>query len=258
MPREDDLDRIRAALETARIILARFTPGAIDHRAKEGGSPVTDADLAVNDALRDQLPRDGEGWLSEETADDPSRLSCSRTWIVDPLDGTKEFVAGVPEWCVSIGLVEEGRAVAGGIMIPPTGDLLLGSVETGATLNGEPCRTSGARELRGAEVLASRSESARGEWDQFRDAEFHVRPTGSVAYKIAQIAAGRADATWTRVPKNEWDVAGGVALVTAAGGRCYTPDGAEPRFNRPRTRLAGLLAAPAGLAEEVRAFLGWG
>jgi len=190
--------------------------------------------------------------------DDPSRLACERVWIVDPLDGTLEFVRGVPEWCVSVGLIEDGRPVAGGIFIPPTGDMLVGSVEGGVQLNGVPCRTTDASALDGAVVLASRSESARGEWEGYRDESFVVRPTGSVAYKIAQVAAGKADATWTRTPKHEWDVAAGVALVIGGGGRCYVPDGSEPRFNRRDPLFEGLLAAPAVLAEEIRRFLGWG
>ena len=115
MSRQEDLRRIAQGLERARAILSEYTAGSVEHRFKSAGDPVTEADTRVNDALRECLPRDGEGWLSEETADDPARLKCERVWIVDPLDGTREFVEGVPEWCVSIGLVEGGRPVAGGI-----------------------------------------------------------------------------------------------------------------------------------------------
>ena len=82
---------------------------------KAGGDLVTSVDYAVNQCLRELLVRDGDGWLSEETKDDHTRLEARRVWVVDPLDGTREFVAGIPEWCVSIGLVEDGCAVAGGI-----------------------------------------------------------------------------------------------------------------------------------------------
>jgi myo-inositol-1(or 4)-monophosphatase len=201
------------------------------------------------------LPQDGEGWLSEETVDDAGRLACDRVWVVDPLDGTREFVQGIPEWCVSIGLVEGGRAVAGGICNPTTDRTILGSLETGVTLNGEPCRARSLGALAQCEILASRSEVKRGEWKRFDTAPFRVRPMGSVANKMSLVAAGLADATWTLVPKHEWDVAAGTALVEAAGGSVWTPDGAAPVFNRRKPRFDGLLAAPAGLREPIRRFL---
>jgi len=255
MGREEDLERIRAGLERARSILSRFTAGEVEHRVKQGDDPVTEADLQVNDALRECLPREGEGWLSEETADDPRRLECERVWIVDPLDGTREFVQGIPEWCVSIGLVEGGRPVAGGICNPSTDRIIVGSLETGVTLNGEPCRTRPLQALERCAILASRSEVKRGEWERFASAPFEVVPMGSVANKMSLVAAGLADATWTLVPKHEWDVAAGTALVEAAGGAVWTPDGGNPVFNRRTPRFTGLLAAPAGLREPIERFL---
>src|SRR5258707_14062158 len=109
------LERIRTALEASRAVFAQFTPGAIETEYKIGHDPVTEADRALDAVLRQNLLRDGEGWLSEETADNPSRLDKERVWIVDPLDGTREFVKGLPEFCVSIGFAENGRPVAGGI-----------------------------------------------------------------------------------------------------------------------------------------------
>ena len=255
MPRAEDLRRIAEGLERAREILAEYTAGAVEHRFKSAGDPVTEADTRVNDALRECLPQDGEGWLSEETADDPARLDCERVWIVDPLDGTREFVEGIPEWCVSIGLIESGRPVAGGICNPTTAQTMLGSIETGVTLNGEPCRTVDAKSLAGREILASRSEVKRGEWQRFAGQSFRVQPMGSVAYKLSLVAAGLSDATWTLVPKHEWDVAAGAALVSAAGGRVWIPGGEAPIFNRKTPLLTGLIASPAGLAEPIRRFL---
>ena len=116
-------------------------------------------------------------------------------------------------------------------------------------------RNKAQTDLEGAEVLASRSEIARGEWQAAVDRGLHVKPMGSVAYKLSLVAGGLADATWTLVPKHEWDVAAGVALVVAAGGEVWTPNGAEPRFNKERPRFDGLLAAPASLAGAIRAWL---
>ena len=255
MTRADDLERIGEALRRAAAVLARFTPGEVAHRLKSKGDPVTEADEAVDEVLRSTLPQRGEGWLSEETVDEPSRLKCERTWIVDPLDGTKEFVQGIPEWCVSVALVEKDQPVAGGILVPTRDLAIVGSLDTGVTVNGEPARVRALDDLRGVAVLASRSEVKRGQWERFSEAPFAVEPMGSVALKMGLVAAGLADATWTLVPKNEWDVAAGTALVRAAGGAVWRPDGEPLRFNQPKTLLPGLLATPAGLEQAVRDYL---
>jgi myo-inositol-1(or 4)-monophosphatase len=238
------LARIRAGLDAALEILHGFRARLVPAEAKSGGrGPVTEADLAVDRALASILPREGEGWLSEESQDDASRLSRHRVWAVDPLDGTKEFVEGIPEWCVSVGLVEHGRAVAGGIANPATGEVVLGALGHGVTYNGRPACVTRRKDVAGAVVLASRSEVSRGDWDRYRGAPFTVKPMGSIAYKMAL-----ADATWTLAPKHEWDVAAGVALVLAAGGRVRTLDGSPLVFNQPRPWLSGLAAYPESLA----------
>jgi len=248
-----DLRRILEALEAAGALLESAAKSALTIERKNNGDPVTTAEHAVNQLLLRHLVSKGEGWLSEETKDDPDRLGKARVWIVDPVDGTKEFISGIPEWCVSIGLVEEGHAVAGGIYNPATRELFLGSVETNLTAPAKrrAKRASGS----GGVVLASRSEVGRGEWERFGDAAFNVRPVGSVAYKLALVAAGQAEATWTLVPKNEWDVAGGVALVLAAQGSVWTPSGAPPVFNQPQPRFDGLIAASKEGKRRLRGFL---
>ncbi len=241
--RQDDLHRIRqsleAAAETVRSlgrapVVAKFKPGT--------GEPVTLYDQRINELLRERLPRSGEGWLSEETRDDLERLDKSRVWLVDPLDGTREFIQRIPEWCISIGLVENGRAVAGGVCNPSTRETFLGAAGLGVTLNGQPARVRPCPDPRQAVVLASRSELARGEWPGWTHDEFLVQPCGSVAYKLARVAAGLADATWTYTLKHEWDVAAGAALVVAAGGVVRTLDGNVPRFNRRVPLFPGLAA----------------
>jgi len=243
----DILQRIQAALEAAREVFARFTPGAVATEYKAGHDPVTEADRAVDAVLRQNLLRDGEGWLSEETADNPSRLDKQRVWIVDPLDGTREFVMGLPEFCVSIGYVENGQPVAGGIYNPATQETFLGSVDSGVLYNGKPASASQRASLDGAIVLASRSEVKRGEWKQFDGGPFQVRAMGSVAYKLALVSAGLADVTFTLTPKNEWDVAAGAALVLSAGGYVATLDHAPLRCNNRNPLISGLLASGPNL-----------
>src|SRR5215469_3423095 len=161
------LERIGTALEEAKAIFARFTPGKIATEYKAGHDPVTLADRELDVGLRKHLLRPGEGWLSEESADDRSRLQYERVWVVDPLDGTREFVEGIPEFCASVAFVERGRPVAAGIYNPATDELFLGSVSSGITYQGKPAHSSQHKPLNGATVLASRSETKRGEWKKF-------------------------------------------------------------------------------------------
>lgn len=237
------LNRIRAALEAAHSAFQQFDLKPSNIQYKAAHDPVTDADRTVDRVLRQSLVEKGEGWLSEESTDDEDRLGKRRVWVVDPLDGTREFVAGIPEWCVSIALVENGKAVAGGVHNPSTGETFLGSHSTGVTHNGTAARASERKNLQGALVLASRSEVKRGEWERFRKAPFHKKPVGSIAYKLALVAAGLADATWTLTPKHEWDVAAGAVLVEAGGGIVQSTMGLPLIFNNLSPLLPGLVAA---------------
>lgn len=247
----DILERIQSALNAAGEAFARFTTGEIEAEYKAGHDPVTEADRAIDGVLRRELLHEGEGWLSEESVDDFSRLDRSDVWVVDPLDGTREFVLGLPEFCVSIGFVKNGRAVAGGIYNPATHETVIGSVDSGIRYNGRPAAVTQRASLNGAVILASRSEVKRGEWRQFTGAEFEVRPMGSVAYKLALVAAGRADVTFTLTPKHEWDVAAGAALLESAGGFLATLDNAPLRCNKRNPLLSGLLASGPGLRDEL-------
>jgi myo-inositol-1(or 4)-monophosphatase len=249
------LERIEAALGAARAIFSRFTPGRIEAEFKVGHDPVTEADRAIDKALRENLLRDGEGWLSEESVDDFSRLDKKRVWIVDPLDGTREFVKGIPEFCVSIGFVEDGCPVAGGICNPATEEKFIGAVDSGVLYNGKPAQASQRTSLAGASVLASRSEIRRGEWKQFEDSGLQIRPMGSVAYKLALVSAGLADTTFTLTPKNEWDVAAGAALVLSSGGFVTTLESAPFRANNQQPLLSGLIAGGPHLRTELLALL---
>lgn len=249
------LDRIEAALAAAREVFTRFTPGQIESEYKIGHDPVTEADRAVDALLRKHLLRQGEGWLSEESVDDLARLDKRHVWVVDPLDGTREFVAGIPEFCVSVGLVENGLPIAGGICNPATNEIFLGSIYSGVKYNGRPARASEKTSLAGAQVLASRSEVKRGEWETFENAPFKIRPMGSVAYKLALVSAGLADITFTLTPKHEWDVAAGAALVLSSGGFVQTLEGAELRCNQKKPLLSGLVACGPKLQRELLTLL---
>ena len=249
------LSRIETALQAANEVASRYAPGTFVIRDKGGRDVVTEVDRRVGDLLREHLLRPGEGWLSEEDPDDKARLACDVVWVVDPLDGTREFVDGLPEWCISVGLVQNGVAIAGGTSNPTTGETFLGALDCGVTRNGVLVRASERKSLDGAQVLASRSEHKRGEWKRFEEAGFLVTPMGSVAYKLSLVAGGLADATWTLTPKHEWDVAAGVALVTAAGGRVRCLHDTEVLLNRSNPILAGLIASGPEMWPDVAQLL---
>lgn len=210
---------------------------------KSPDNPVTDADLAADTLLKQRLlalvPE--AGWLSEETGDTPERLEKSICWVVDPLDGTKEFVLGIPEITVSVALVEDSLPVLGVILNPATGELFIGLRGEMTEYNGTRSATSQAESLFGARVDASRSERLRGEFDPFEEI-VNVRTMGSIAYKLARVSAGLVDATWSRGPKNEWDICAGVLLVEEAGGCCVDLDNKPITFNRPYPKVNGIIA----------------
>jgi myo-inositol-1(or 4)-monophosphatase len=254
---KEDLDRIIGALQAGGKLYRSRSMDTVRVERKSGGDPVTDAEREVNELLFEMLVQPGEGWLSEESADSADRLACSRLWLVDPLDGTKEYVSGIPEWCISIALMEEGKLVAAGVLNPCTDEMVYGSQETGvavanSAVNVAECENADVSEPL---VLGSRSEVKRGEWERFRTAKFRMQPMGSVAYKLALVAAEKADATWTLVPKHEWDVAAGAALVRFSGGLVLCLDGRLPEFNQSNPVFPGLIAFSAAGVEKLRPFL---
>lgn len=233
----------KAARAAGEILRGHWRRGGYTIGSKGKDNPVTQADLEADRALKKMLhdPFPEYGWLSEETADSEARLKCRRVWIVDPLDGTKEFINGIPEFCVAVALVEDGEPVLGVTYNPIKREMFWCARGMGCHLNSKPARVTRTRALHRANVLASRSETARGEWEVFHG-QLKVSPTGSVAYKLALVAAGKADATFTRSPKSEWDIASGAALILEAGGTMTDIHGKQIRFNQPHVKVAGMIA----------------
>ncbi|MBF0462686.1 MAG: 3'(2'),5'-bisphosphate nucleotidase CysQ [Magnetococcales bacterium] len=250
-----------AARMAGSCIMRYFQPGAevsnhVHLKDKSRNNPLTKADVEADQLLRQELlgHRPDYGWLSEETADDASRLSRQRVWIVDPMDGTKEFMRGIPRFAVSIGLVEAGRPIAACIHNPATHEFFSATLDGGARLNGQRIQVSPQDRLCGASCLASHSETKRGEWEPFKTT-FHITPMGSIAYKLALVAAGRFDLTFTLTPKNEWDFCAGTLLLHEAGGRVSHKDGQPCRFNQKNTKVRSVLATNGRLHEALLALL---
>lgn len=240
---QERLSALSAARAAGEVIRSHYhTRYDIDYKGKD--SPVTIADREANHKIHEILhgafPDDG--WLSEETVDSPARLSRRRVWVIDPMDGTKEFIQKVPELAVSIALVEDGKPVVGVAYNPIQEQMFWAVRGRGAWVDARRALVTQATQLKDATILASRSETQRGEWRNFTP-HFQVRQTGSAAYKMALIATGDADATFTLVPKNEWDICAGVLLIEEAGGSVSHLDGTPIQFNQAKTLLQGLVAS---------------
>ena len=241
---KQELEKVkRAAREAGEAIISIAEKHYKTAASQADRSVVTKADIEADKILQSYL-RDGfadYGWLSEETRDDANRFQCDRVWIVDPMDGTREFVMKVPEFVVSVALAEKGKIVLGVILNTSTGDLFEAVTGAGTKLNGQSVRCDHRLDDKpGVEV--SRSDIEKGYFAGFEDA-LELSPCGSIAYKMARLAAGKSDGTLSVTPKNEWDIAAGVLLVAEAGGRVTDLDGNEHRFNQSDTLVDGVVAA---------------
>lgn len=212
-------------------------------KKKANNDIVTKADILANDILKTKLTRTFPeyGWLSEETEDDLMRLSKRFVWIVDPIDGTKEYAAHIPEYAISVALVENGVPILAAIFNPATNELFHAIKNHGAWLNHRKIQCSLALSFENNVLLVSRTEYQRGQWDAYQ--RYHrIKQAGSIAYKLARLAAGCAIATLSLGPKNEWDIAAGTLLVTEAGGIITNRHRDTLLFNRKAVKVDGIVA----------------
>ncbi|MFA9459292.1 3'(2'),5'-bisphosphate nucleotidase CysQ [Thiohalorhabdus methylotrophus] len=246
------LEDVKEAVRAAGREVMQYQGGANEQWEKGVDDPVTKADLASDKLLRERLLglRPECGWQSEETVDDQSRLEKEWVWVVDPLDGTKEFLEQVPEFSIAVALVHNGKPKLGVVFNPATMEMIAGAEGAGVSYMGGPARVSEERFRAAASVAVSRSEYKRGEFDEVA-ATMHLRPIGSVAYKLALVAAGQVDVFYTLTPRCEWDICAGVYLVKAAGGMATEKDGAEVVFNKPEGKTRSLVAANPDLHADL-------
>jgi myo-inositol-1(or 4)-monophosphatase len=242
-----DIQRVADAARRAGGVIQQVRAEGFDVLHKGNAGPVTEADRRADVLLRTELTAlCAAGWLSEETADNPDRLPAEAVWIVDPLDGTKEFVKGLPEYVVAIGLVVGGVPTLGVIHNPQTADTFWAERGAGAFRNGSRIHVTDGNRL-----LASRTEMTRGEFAPFDG--WQVDAIGSIQYKLALVAAGEAAATLSRGPKHEWDVCAGALIVAEAGGRVTDMFGEPLRYNQVFPKVPGILAgAPDAYARALK------
>jgi myo-inositol-1(or 4)-monophosphatase len=241
----------RAAREAGTLIIGLFK-GKYDVQEKSKNNPVTSADLAANrkirEAIHGRFPKDG--WLSEEDKDNDDRLAVSRVWVVDPIDGTKEFIEGVPQFAVSIALVVDGRPAVAMVYNPALDEFYKATAGQGASLNGQPIRVTGREDVDGALLLVSRSEPQR-KFQLFVD-RCRIERIGSIAYRLAKVAAGEGDGTLTFRSIREWDICAGVLMVEEAGGKVVDGNGEPLLFNRHEARHRGVIAANGKLTDGLQ------
>ena len=236
-PLEDELTLlVDAVTEGGAAALARFGTEQKVWR-KTPHHPVCEADHEVDAILRERLTgaRPDYGWLSEETADDGSRLHAERSWVVDPIDGTNSYLNGIAEFAVSAALVEAGQPVAAAVFNPANDEFFAAARGTGATVNGAPIHVTGALDGRPLSILSSRSEHREAGWPE-RFADSTVDVVSSIAYKFALVAAGRYDAAASVWPKSDWDICAGHLLVEEAGGQVSSLAGEPLVYNRETPR----------------------
>jgi myo-inositol-1(or 4)-monophosphatase len=233
------VDTVREAGHLARAMfrteLRTWTKGA--------SSPVSEADIAVNDLIERKLraATPHYGWLSEESADDPSRLGKQRVWIVDPIDGTRGYLAGHDDWCVSVALVEGASPLLAAVFAPATDEFFLAARGQGASRNGVPVRATPGDTLvfsriAGPKPLVERLDRSRN------DVVLHPR-IGSLALRLCRVADGLIDAAFAGGQSRDWDLAAADLIVHEANGKMTSIEGDAILYNRAEVTHGVLVAA---------------
>jgi myo-inositol-1(or 4)-monophosphatase len=246
---------ISEAVRRAGQAVRQLSSGGFETHIKKDRSPVTSADLEVNRILKETIDKHfpHDGWLSEETPDGPDRVENKRVWVIDPIDGTKYFINGVPEFTISVALVEDGRPVLGIVFNPATGEFFSAIRGSGATLNDQSMHIRKRHDPR-LTLLVNPPSFQRGRFQPL-GSEADFKPMGSIAYTLALVATGRADGTINLDRLSEWDVAGGVLLVEEAGGLATDSQGNPLQFNRPDPSIRGILAGSPSLHPTLQSFV---
>jgi myo-inositol-1(or 4)-monophosphatase len=236
---ERELATLVEAVQKAGARVRELVLVGFEVQTKPDRSPVTTVDHEVNRILHEmqrlEFPQDG--WLSEESPDDPARLTNRRVWIVDPIDGTKALVNRMPEFCISAALIEQGAPVVAAILNPSTDELFTAVRGGGLFLNGVRVTLSPGRDINPV-IMVSAWELRSGRWSALAETA-RCRSMYSIANALALVAAGRVQATFTIEPENEWDLAVGNPFV----------------FNQPIPKFHGVIAVAATSKKELRANL---
>jgi myo-inositol-1(or 4)-monophosphatase len=246
---EADLVLLRDAAREAGEIAMRHFRRDPEVWMKGGSSPVSAADIEVDRFLRRTLTaaRPGYGWLSEETVDGPERLSAERTFVVDPIDGTRAFIEGRRTWCISIAVVDHGSPLAGVLDCPARKEIFEAVAGGVARRNGAPIQVAPATaepSIAGPKAILSRAPE-----HMLRGRRVPYIP--SLAYRIAMVAGGEIDATFVKPNSHDWDLAAADLILERAGGVVLGPSGERPRYAGPEPRHGALVAGSGELVREM-------
>ena len=243
-----EMQELKVALQAAKAagkIIMKYYCSNYEVKDKSPNNPVTTADLEANrkiqEIIMDNFPNDG--WLSEETKDSSQRLKKSRVWIIDPIDGTQEFIEGLSQFAVSIALVECGSPIVGVLHNPATNEIFNATSDGGSFCNGVPIECIGCDDLKQASALVSRTEKRKGMLENFVPILGNLHYIGSVAYKLGKLATGVSNCYFTVQPKNEWDICAGDLIVREAGGVVLDGNSQTINYNeRNPKKPAGIFA----------------
>lgn len=237
-----------AAREAGKVAMAHFGQSPEVWWKNEGRSPVSAADYAANKILEEILrhARPNYGWLSEETDDDPARLSCETLFVIDPIDGTRAFLAGKDTWCVSVAVVHKGTPVAGILVAPSLGEEFTATADGPARRNGQDITVSTAG-IEGSLKMASAQDMVASFSPVLRPRIERVEHIPSLAYRLALVADGRIDATLVKKSSHDWDLAAADLILTRAGGSITDLDGQALVYNREDVTHPVLCAASSEL-----------
>ncbi|GAB1581007.1 3'(2'),5'-bisphosphate nucleotidase CysQ [Phyllobacterium phragmitis] len=249
---EVELALIRAVAEEAGRIAMRYFGRDPEVWLKDGRSPVSEADMAVDAFLKDALlgARPDYGWISEETVDDRAVAARRRIFVVDPIDGTRAFIAGKDVWCVSIGIVEDGRPLAGVLDCPARGEVVEASLGSGARQNGRGIRVADLAGGKRLKIAMARSALALLPED-FRNRVEPYPYVPSLAYRIAMVARGEIAGTFVRPNSHDWDLAAADLILAEAGGAVVTTDAERLRYGGLTRKHGTLVAASGELLDEM-------
>jgi myo-inositol-1(or 4)-monophosphatase len=223
--------------------------------SKKDGSPVTEADLAVNRFLNEALrtARPDYAWLSEESEDDQSRFAARRVFVVDPIDGTLAFVKRRPHFTISVAVVEGREPVAAAVHNPITGETYTAAKGEGAWLDGASIHVSAQQDVDGCRMLASKATLNNPRWQPWPP--MHVEVPNSIAYRVCLVACGDFDSAITMAPTHDWDLAAADLILREAGGTITSLEGEAPQYNRAAVEQPSVLAANPALHASVLARL---
>ncbi|MFA9230114.1 MAG: 3'(2'),5'-bisphosphate nucleotidase CysQ [Microgenomates group bacterium] len=253
MPAHDDLILLReAAIEAGSIALQYWKQSPKAWEKDGGAGPVSEADLAVNEMLATRLrsARPDYGWLSEETLDSDARQKCEHVFIIDPIDGTRAFMAGESHFAHSLAIAQRGQVTAAAVFLPALDRMYLATLDSPATCNGVPIQASTATDAAASEILANKASIAPEHWAAGAP-PFKRNFRASLAYRLCLVAEGRFDGMITFRPTWEWDIAAGALIASRAGAAVRDRGGLALGFNHPDPRTNGVLALAPGLHQQI-------